>query len=88
MCQQNRFQFGRRNLEALILDQFLHAVDNEKVAVFVSITNVAGVQPSVRVDRARRCLRVIEIAFHDLRPAHPDLAFLIGTKLTARPRID
>src|SRR5882672_2215460 len=87
MSQQHGLKLGRRNLKTFVLNQLLYAIDDEEVALFVSITNVAGMQPIVGVDRARSRLLIIEIAFHDLRPAHANLALLIRTKLDARGRI-
>src|SRR5712664_1046496 len=59
MSQQHGLKLGRRNLKTFVLDQFLHAIDDEEVALFVSITNVAGMQPIVGVDRVRGRVLII-----------------------------
>src|SRR5687767_10142738 len=47
MCHQHGFQLSRRHLQTFVLDQLLGAIDDEEVPVFVGVTDVAGVQPTV-----------------------------------------
>src|SRR6185369_11753647 len=70
------------------LDELFEPVDDEQKAVVVDDADVAGMQPPVRVDGARRSLGVVEIALHDLRPADPDLAGLVRAEIPARFRAD
>ena len=50
MGEQQRLQLGGRDLEALVLDELLQAVDDEEVAVVVDVADVAGVsQPSASI---------------------------------------
>ena len=84
MAEQDRLQFGRGDLESLVLDEFLEPVDHVQVAVGVDVPEVAGVQPPVGIDHGRRGLRVVEIALHHLRPAHPDLAVLADAERPPR----
>ena len=72
--EQDRLQFGRGDLVALVLDQLLEPVDDREPAVRVGNAEVAGVQPPLGVDRLRRGLGPVEVALHDERPAHADLA--------------
>lgn len=44
------FEFGGGDLEALVLDQFLDAVDDVEPAVGVGVLDVAGGEPAVGVD--------------------------------------
>ena len=74
MGQQQRLEFGRRDLEALELDQLLDPIDDRQVAVLVDEADIAGMQPAVVVDRVGGCLRVIEVPLHHLRSTHPQLA--------------
>ena len=47
--------------------------------------DVARVQPTVRVDRAGSGLGVVQIPFHHLRAANPDLAGLIRGEIAPSP---
>ena len=49
--EEHRLELGRRDLEALVLDQLLDPVDDRHVTVLVDVADVAGVQPAVLVDR-------------------------------------
>ena len=87
-CDEHRLELGRRHLVALVLDELLDAVDEHDVAVVVGAADVAGVQPAVGVDRGGGRLRVVEVAAHDLRPAHADLALLARAELVAAGDVD
>jgi hypothetical protein len=71
---EERLELGRRDLEALELDELLHPVDDREVAVLVEATDVAGVEPAVLVDRVGRGLGVAQVALHDLGPTDEQLA--------------
>ena len=51
MLKQARFKFRRGDLHALVLDEFLDAVDDEKEAVLIGVADIAGVVPAVGIDR-------------------------------------
>jgi hypothetical protein len=54
MGQQNTLQLGGGDLEALVLDQLLQAVDDEELVVIVDMPDVAGVEEPISVDRVPR----------------------------------
>ena len=85
---EHRLELGRRHLVALVLDELLDAVDEHDVAVLVGAADVAGVQPAVVVDGGGGRLGVVEVAAHDLRPAHAHLALLAGAELFAGGDVD
>src|SRR6266850_2731696 len=88
MLKQQRFQFSRRHLTPVRLNQFLQSIHNEEPALIVTVTNIAGTQPAFRIDHFGRCLRNSEIAFHYLWAAYPDLTLLIWAKLSAGRVVD
>jgi hypothetical protein len=73
-------------LAGAVDDQLLLAIDNLEIAVVVGDRDVARVQPSVRVDRLGRTLRIVAIALGDVRPANQDLAVRRELYLDARDR--
>src|SRR5436189_291399 len=79
--QEQGFQLRRRDRTPVVLDQLLQAVHDEEIALVVGVADVAGVEPPLRVDHGRRRLRPAEIALHDLRAPHADLALLAGGEL-------
>src|SRR5437763_1539306 len=50
MRQQHRLQFGRRHLKSFVLNQFFHAINDEEVSIFIRVTDVTSVQPTISVD--------------------------------------
>mmetsp|Transcript_20303 Transcript_20303/g.28547 ORF Transcript_20303/g.28547 Transcript_20303/m.28547 type:complete len:230 (-) Transcript_20303:289-978(-) len=72
--EEERLQLRGGDLVALVLDELLEAVDDEEVAVFVHQRDVAGVEKPILVDGVPRRLLVVQVAFHDLGAADPDLA--------------
>src|SRR6266849_1878987 len=58
------------------------------MSVFIGVTYVARMQPAVFVDSARGSFRIIQVAFHILRPADTDLAFVIRSQFCAGSGID
>src|SRR6185295_1399239 len=88
MRQQYGFELGRRHLKTFVFDQLLRTIDDEEVSVFICVSDVACVQPSVCVDRLRGCVRIVQVAHHDLRPSYTDLAFLVWTKWLASFEVD
>ncbi|BFO22469.1 hypothetical protein SHKM778_88570 [Streptomyces sp. KM77-8] len=72
--EEQCLEFGGGDLEALVLDEFLHAVDDEEPAVLVNVADVAGVQPAVLVDHGGGGVGAAEVALHHLRAADEDLA--------------
>src|SRR6185369_59957 len=88
MRQQHCFEFSGRYLKTFIFDQLLRTIDDEEVSIFICVSDVACVQPTVGVDRSRGCFRVVQVTHHNLRPAHTDLTFLIWTKWLAGFEVD
>ena len=86
--EQERLELGRWDLEALVLDELLEPVDDEEVSLVVDVADVAGVEPSVVVDGVRGRGRVVQVARHHLRTAHPDLAVQIDADRLAVLRVD
>src|SRR3954447_12820136 len=84
MLEQQRLELGRRDLEALDLDELLEAVDEVEPPVLVRVADVAGVQPAVRVEGVGRRLLVAEVAAHPVRPAAPPPPALPGPEALAR----
>ena len=76
MRQQQRLELGRRHLVALVLDELLEAVDDLELAVVVHLRDVAGVQEAVVVDGLVGRVVLAQVAEHDVRTAHPELAGL------------
>src|SRR5204863_375050 len=70
---------GRRDLEALVLDQLLETVDDLEVAVGVGGRDVAGVEPALGVHGRSRRVGIVQVAAHHLRATDPKLApFALG----------
>ena len=88
MLEQNRLELRGRDLESLDLDQLLQPIDHGQVAVVIEHTDVAGVQPALRIDRAGRRLGIVQVAFHDVRAAHPHFTRLADRHVLAGFRID
>ena len=86
--EQDALQLRGRHLVALVFDQFLEAIDDAEAAALVDRRDVAGAQPAVARERGGRGALVAEVAEHDLRPAHPDLARRAARGVLARLRID
>src|SRR5712664_4055967 len=82
MLEQQRFQFSRRHLPPVRLNQLLESIHYEEPAFIVTITNISGAQPAIRIDHLRRGLRVSEIAFHYLWASYPDLTLLVRAQLS------
>src|SRR5688572_32584471 len=61
LFRSHGFQFRRRDLQAFVLNQLLGAIDDEEVPVFVCISDVARVQPTIGVDSLRGRVRVVQI---------------------------
>src|SRR6266850_2434792 len=83
MLEQQRFQFSRRHLPAVCLNQFLQSIYNEEPALVVAVTNISGAEPAIWIDHFRRRLGIAEIAFHYLWAAHPNLTIFIMGKFSA-----
>ncbi len=66
---------ARVDVVAAADNQVLLAVDDEVVAILVDCGDVAGVEPAVAHDLARRLL-ALPVAAHHERPAHHELARL------------
>src|SRR5215510_5830125 len=47
VLEQRRFELGGRDAERAAFDHLFLTVDDERVAVFVEITNISAVQPAV-----------------------------------------
>src|SRR5215213_298519 len=88
MGQQDGFQFGGGDLEALVLDQLLEAVDDEEVTASVGAGQIPRMQPAVVVEHGGGRLRSIEVTPHHLWAADPQLAAFTGTNLGLAFRVD
>ena len=88
MGEQQRLELGGWDLEALVLDELLEPVDDVEVAVGVDVADVAGVQPTVIVDRGLRGGVVVQVALHHLWASNPHLAVLVDTERRPGDRID
>ena len=65
-----------RDLKAHDLDELLEPVDEEHVTVLVEVPEVAGVKPPLGIDAVRGSGGIVEVARHQLRAAHEQLAVL------------
>src|SRR4051794_39696296 len=74
---------GGHVLSRKIDDQFLLAIDDREVAVFVHRADVAGQYPAVD-DRLGGTCRVLAVALHHQRPARHDFAVLGQLDLHAK----
>src|SRR6185437_4557384 len=74
--QQEGLDLGGRDLVALVLDQLLDPVGHVEPAVLAGRDDVAGVHPSVSVDRGRGRLRVTEVPAHRAGRTNQQLAGL------------
>src|SRR5690349_6303870 len=72
MSVQNCLNLGRVDVETTTDDQILGASDNEEIAILKS-GEIAGVEPSLLIDRGRGFLGRNIIALHDVGPTHPQL---------------
>ena len=81
--EQQALDLGRVGVEAAGDEHVLLAVGDPDVAALVHRADVAGVQPSVGVDRLGRLLRVLEVPAHHVVAAHHDLAGLAARHLAA-----
>src|ERR1700730_9788555 len=88
MLEQQRFQFSRSHLPPVRLNQLLESIHYEEPAFVVTINNISGAQPAIRIDRLRRGLRCAEIAFHYLWAAYPDLTLLVRAQLSPGRVVD
>ena len=83
-CDSSKgLQFSRRHLPPVRLDQLFESIHYEEPALIVTVTNITGAQPAIRIDHFCRRLRISEIAFHYLWATYPDLTLLIRAKLSA-----
>ena len=94
MVREHAFDLGRAHVDAAGDDEILHAVDDPHPAVVVDRADVAGVEPTVGVERFRGPGRIEPVAAHHHRAAHEDLAVggpmrasapSIGTPSSAKP---
>ena len=75
-------------MEALELDELLQAIHDVEVSVFIGVTDVTGVKPSVCVYSFRRCRLVVQVARHHLWAADPDFAVFTYAQVIARFGVD
>ena len=88
MRLDHRFEFGRRHLVPLVLDQLLDPVDDVQITVLVRAADVAGVQPAVVVDHRPGGVAIVQVAFHHLWTPHPDLAQAAGRRILTGRDVD
>ena len=66
MREEERLEFGGWNLETVVLDELLEAIDDEQVPVRVDVADIAGAKPAIGIDRALGGLGVVQVADHHL----------------------
>jgi hypothetical protein len=88
VADEHGLELGRGHLVALVLDQLLDAVDHGVAAVLVDDRDVAGVQPALVVEGVGGGGRVVQVALHHLRAAHPQLAALARGGVLTGARVD
>ena len=67
------FDHTRINVISTTQNQVLHAVDQEKVSLFVHVSDIARTEPSV-AQTLGRFFRTVEVPLHDLWTLDPDLS--------------
>src|SRR3954465_4631590 len=82
MAHQRIVDLKRRNFLAASVDQLLLATMQTEETILIDTADVAGSKPSVNERRPIE-FRGIEIARHDRRGSHHDLAALAGGELAA-----
>ena len=92
MLVEHLLDLARVDVVAAADDHVLLAVDDEVVAVGIDAADVAGVEPTVRVDRLGRRVGALPVALHDIVAADGDLAGVargdIGACLVDEPNLD
>mmetsp|Transcript_1260 Transcript_1260/g.3092 ORF Transcript_1260/g.3092 Transcript_1260/m.3092 type:complete len:251 (-) Transcript_1260:918-1670(-) len=88
VSKNNSFELSRGNREALNLDELLETISDVDVAIFVNLSNVTSVEPSIFSEGSASLLNIVEIALHDLRTTDAELALLANTKGLARGYVD
>ena len=78
MLEHDALDLGGVGVESADDEHVLLAVGDREVAASVEQTDIAGVEPSVRVDGLGRRLGVVEVALHEVVAAHEHLAGLTG----------
>ena len=73
MLEQDRFHFRRRDGKPLVLDHFLHAIDDAVETIAVDAGHIARPIPAIAKHRVRS-VGGIPITEHNLRPTHDQLA--------------
>ena len=71
MREEQRFQLGGRDLEPLVLDEFLEPIDDVEVSVLIGVSDVPGVEPSVFVERLGGGVGTLQVSPHHLWPSDP-----------------
>src|SRR3954463_10061792 len=82
MAHQRIVDLKRRNFLAASVDQLLLATMQTEETILIDTADVAGPKPAVNERRLIE-LGSIEIARHDRRGSHQDLAALAGRELVA-----
>ena len=72
--QQLALELGRRDLEALVLDELLDAVGDVEVPVLVLVADVAGLEVAVGGEGVGGAGGVVQVAFEDVGALDPELA--------------
>ena len=78
----------RGDLQALVFDQLLDAVGDEKDVAAVYTGNVSRVKVALAVNGLVGGLRVVEVALHDVGTLDPQLALLVVAKQLAAHGVD
>src|SRR5215469_12230829 len=79
MVIQHALDLGRVNVLSACNHYVLQAVGDEQKTLLIEKTDVAGVKPTLRIDRRRGRFGIVPISFHDIWPA--------GDNLPIQPRL-
>ena len=77
MLEQGFLDLAARDHDAARLDDVLHAIDDEQIALVVEIADVAGMEPAAG-EGLLRLLRLVPVFVQELRRAMDDLAVHAG----------
>src|SRR5213079_1740460 len=83
VCRDDFFDLARPNLKTARLDEILLAIDDGEIPVPIEQPQIASIEPAV-AQHFRGRLRIVPVAFHQLRRLDDDLADLAGSDLLAR----
>ncbi|MGJ3627897.1 hypothetical protein AB5I41_14595 [Sphingomonas sp. MMS24-JH45] len=80
MAGQDLLDLRRVAVEASDDEDVLLSIGDTKVSGFIQHADIAGMQPSVRVDRLDGGRPIIKVAAHDVHAADDDLSDILARK--------